>query len=204
MSDIVDLVAAIVWPVVILGFLWYFRKPIRTQLLPRITGFQGFGLQLTFAAQALTAATGKRPDISDSSRSAAVARLQREGHVLNGTRILWVDDTPANNFNERRLFERAGAIIDPALSTTEALKATQLHPYDLIISDWARPEGDDAGPDLVKALRADSNYTPVVFYAGYVEGRQRGEAIGLTDRPDELLHIVLDALQAERRRGNAE
>jgi CheY-like chemotaxis protein len=204
MSDIVDLVAAIVWPVIILGFLWYFRKPIRTQLLPRITGFQGFGVQLTFAAQALTAATDKRPDISDSSRSAAVARLQREGHVLNGTRILWVDDTPSNNFNERRLFERAGAIIDPALSTTEALKATHLHPYDLIISDWKRGKEENAGPDLVKALRAHSNRTPVVFYAGYVEGRQRGEAIGLTNRPDELLHIVLDALQAERRRGNAE
>jgi hypothetical protein len=62
-----------------------------------------------------------------------------------------------------------------------------------------RPEGEDAGPDLVRALRAERIHTPVVFYAGRVEGRQRGEAIGLTDRPDELLHIVLDALQAERR-----
>lgn len=61
------------------------------------------------------------------------------------------------------MFESAGAIIDPALSTTDALEATLLHPYDLIISDWARPEGEDAGPDFLKALRADSNCTPVVF-----------------------------------------
>src|SRR5437016_8839214 len=108
MSDIVDLVAAIVWPVLILGFLWYFRGPIRTQLLPRLTGVHGFGLQLTFAAQALNAATTDRADISERSRSAAVARLQRDGQVLNGARILWVDNTPSNNFNERRLFERAG------------------------------------------------------------------------------------------------
>src|SRR5256885_10383038 len=40
---------------------------------------------------------------SERSRSAAVARLQRDGQVLNGARILWVDNTPSNNFNERRL-----------------------------------------------------------------------------------------------------
>ena len=198
MSDIVDLVAAIVWPVLILGFLWYFRGPIRTQLLPRLTGVHGFGLQLTFAAQALNAATTDRADISERSRSAAVARLQRDGQVLNGARILWVDNTPSNNFNERRLFERAGATIDPALRTADGLEATRLHPYDLIISDWARPESENAGPELLRALRDRGVHVPAVFYAGRVQGRERGDAIGLTDRPDELLHIVLDALQTER------
>jgi CheY-like chemotaxis protein len=198
MNHVADLVAAVVWPVLLLVLLWYFRKPIRTQLLPRLTGVQGFGLHLTFAEQALTAATANREDVSERSRTAAAARLQRDGELLVGARILWVDDSPRNNFNERTLFERAGARIDPALSTVDAINSTRLHPYDLIISDWKRPEGEDAGPDLLKALHSEGIRTPVVFYVGRVEGRSRGDAIGLTNRPDELLHVVLDALQADQ------
>jgi CheY-like chemotaxis protein len=197
MNHVVDLIAAVVWPAFILALLWFFRTPIRTQLLPRLTGFQAFGLQLSFAEEALTAATANRKDVSERSRSAAAARLQRDGQLLAGARLLWVDDVPRNNFNERTLFERAGARIDPALSTTDAIKAARLHPYDLIISDWKRPEGDNAGPDLVKALHSEGIHTPVVFYVGYIDGRSRGDAIGLTNRPDELLHVVLDALQAD-------
>jgi CheY-like chemotaxis protein len=198
MNHVVDLVAAVVWPVLILAFLWYFRKPIRTHLLPRLTGVGGFGVQLTFAEQALTAATANREDVTERNRTVAAARLQRDGELLVGARILWVDDSPKNNFNERTLFERAGARIDPALSTRDAITATRLHPYDLIISDWKRPEGENAGPDLLKALHSEGNSTPVVFYVGRVEGRSRGGAIGLTNRPDELLHLVLDALRADQ------
>jgi CheY-like chemotaxis protein len=181
-----------------LALLWFFRTPIRTQLLPRLTGFQAFGVQLSFAEEALTAATANREDVSARSRSAAAARLQRDGQLLAGARLLWVDDVPRRNFNERRLFERAGARIDPALSTSDAINAARLHPYDLIISDWKRPEGENAGPDLVKALHSEGIHTPVVFYVGRIEERSRGDAIGLTNRPDELLHIVLDALQADQ------
>jgi CheY-like chemotaxis protein len=198
-EHIVDLVAAVVWPLVLVGLLWYFREPIRIQLLPRLTGVRAFGFEFSFAEQALAAASEGKPAVTEASRSAALARLRRNAHLLAGARILWVDDIPRNNFNERRLFERVGARIDPALKTDDALKLARLHPYDLIISDWKRPEGDNAGPDLIAALRGERVSTPVVFYAGRVQGRSRGEAIGLTNRPDELVHIVLDVLQAERR-----
>lgn len=198
MEHIVDLVAAVVWPLVLVGVLFYLREPIRTQLLPRISGVRAFGFEFSFAEQALAAASERRPAVTEASRSAALARLRRNAHLLAGARILWVDDTPRNNFNERRLFERVGARVDPALKTDDALELARVHPYDLIISDWKRPEGENAGPDLIAALRRERVSTPVVFYAGRVEGRSRGDAIGLTNRPDELVHIVLDALQAER------
>jgi len=195
----VDLVAALVWPVALLGLVWYFRGPIRNQLLPRLTGVRAFGFEFSFAAQALADASKGKPKVTEQSRSAAIARLQREAHLLAGARILWVDDAPRNNFNERRLFERVGARVDPALSSDMALELARLHPYDIVVSDWARPESDNAGPELIAALRRERVLAPVVFYAGRVEARSRGEAFGLTNRPDMLVHLVLDALQAERR-----
>jgi response regulator RpfG family c-di-GMP phosphodiesterase len=120
-------------------------------------------VQLTFAEQALTAATANREDVTERNRIVAADRLQRDGELLVGARILWVDDSPKNNFNERTLFERAGARIDPALSTRDAITATRLHPYDLIISDWKRPEGENAGPDLLKALHSEVTRRPSSF-----------------------------------------
>lgn len=81
------------------------------------------------------------------------------------------------------------------MKTDEAIDLARRHQYDIVISDWARPEGRRAGPDLIKALRGESVTAPVIFYTGHTEGRERGEAFGLTTRPDELVHLVLDALQ---------
>jgi CheY-like chemotaxis protein len=198
-EHIVDLVAAVIWPLIIVGLIWHFRQEIRTQLFPRLTGVKAFGFEASFAEQALVKASKGKPQVTEASRSTAFARLQREAHLLAGARILWVDDNPRNNFNERQLFERIGARVDPALNTDDALELARMHPYDLIISDWERDEGVNAGPDLVAALRGEGVSTPVVFYVLLVEGRSQGEAVGLTNRPDELVHIVVDALEAEHR-----
>ena len=50
------------------------------------------------------------------------------------------------------------------------------------------------------ALQAVAPDTPVIFYVGEVDER-RGPppgSAGITNRPDELLHLVLDVLERRR------
>jgi DNA-binding response OmpR family regulator len=106
-----------------------------------------------------------------------------------------VDDNPRGNFNERRLFERAGAVVDPALDTNDALDLAERHPYDVVITDWVRGSDESAGPDLVEQLHARDIRAPVVYYVLVTSNRDKGRAFALTNRPDELVVDVLDAIR---------
>ena len=63
----------------------------------------------------------------------------------------------------------------------------------------ARENNDTAGVDALPSLRSAAPETPVVFYIG--QESTRGVpvgAFGITNRPDELLHLVLDVLERRR------
>lgn len=64
---------------------------------------------------------------------------------------------------------------------------------DLIVSDVGRDDGSPGGLALLEGLRGAR---PVILYVGRVD-RERGVpagAFGITDRPDELLNLLMDAL----------
>jgi CheY-like chemotaxis protein len=96
------------------------------------------------------------------SQAAAQAKAQ-EGE--KGKRLLWVDDRPGNNQSEMRLLEDTLHVtIDISKSTDDALEKTKKSTYDLIVSDLGRPEGREAGLDLLRKLRPDSQ-TPFIIYS---------------------------------------
>jgi CheY-like chemotaxis protein len=161
--------------------------------------------------------------IPQHDRDLALERANRERARLDGTEILWVDDQPANNRNEARMLRAFGMIITFAASTGEALRALkradqQLQPFHLILSDMDRkppemdpdkpPEMDPdkppemvAGLRMVEELRAKGVFLPVIFYISSLDlskGVPPG-AFGITNRPDQLLQLVLDALERTRR-----
>ncbi|MFQ6114776.1 MAG: hypothetical protein ACE5NG_11970, partial [bacterium] len=72
--------------------------------------------------------------------------------------------------------------------------------YDLIISDIARGNDKTAGLDFLKQLRNNKNTTPVIFYIGEINPKfgVPAQAFGITNRPDELLHLALDALERKK------
>jgi CheY-like chemotaxis protein len=86
-----------------------------------------------------------------------------------------------------------------ALSTEDALEKLARQNFDVIISDMGRPPDPQAGYTLLDQLRAAGNRTPFIIYAGsrapehQAESRRRG-AVGCTNRPDELLEMVLAAI----------
>jgi pimeloyl-ACP methyl ester carboxylesterase len=130
-------------------------------------------------------------------------------------RILWVDDRPEDNKFERDLMKQLGMDVSPVISTAEALNALRLHDpsYAVVISDMdrreqprvdgcrirdrSRPECLGDGERLVRSMRTQGLCVPVVFYFRNIDWEEGAppHAIGSTDRPDELVHMVFDALE---------
>lgn len=119
--------------------------------------------------------------------------------LITGKRVLWIDDHPSNNFYERLALAQMGISVDIATTSKEALTSLQHLPPDLILSDIARGTDFDAGVKFLNLLRSSGIEIPIVFYVGQVDSRMnvpRG-AFAITDRPDEILHLALDALERQ-------
>ena len=98
--------------------------------------------------------------------------------------FLWVDDNPKNNSYLVAGLEERGARVDIALSTEEAMAKLDRRNYDAVISDMARPEGDQAGLDLTRKIKAHYPKIPVFIYCGaWAAQNLRNEALnaGATD-----------------------
>jgi CheY-like chemotaxis protein len=200
------------------GYVIYLLRETLAGGFARMTGLEVFGLKLALSGgQAMNAAIDiaqKNPqwqvEIPQADRQRALDRASKERALLEGAEILWVDDRPSNNRNESRMLRSFGALITFACTTDEAVEALRLGvqqraPFDVIVSDISRgpsDEGQTAGVTMLRRLSVENVAPPVVFYVGRIRpgaGTPVG-AFGLTNRPDQLLHLVLDALARVRGR----
>lgn len=126
-------------------------------------------------------------------------------------RILWVDDLPSGNHFETAALAKLQIEVVAVTSTDAALARITADPeaFDLVLSDWNRPEpatdAPSAGIDLLRKLRAHHLTMPVLFYHGSFKEQERhtrrdmalGEgAYGEAVMPDELLGLVASALKS--------
>lgn len=131
----------------------------------------------------------------------------------NPMRVLWVDDHPGNNLNERALLAHLQIEVVCVTSTAEAMRRLAAddqvgEPFNLVLSDWARPaEGRDAGLQLLKAMRLAGHPQPVVIYHGDFDPASRAHkaqlaaaagVLGEAVMPNELMALVQQALMAPR------
>ncbi|MBI9077086.1 MAG: response regulator [Desulfatibacillum sp.] len=87
--------------------------------------------------------------------------------MLSGTeRILWVDNNPRNNSYLMESLEERGVRVDIALTTDEGIKKFKSQAYDFVISDMGRPEGDKAGIELARKIRAMNKDIPFFIHCG--------------------------------------
>ncbi len=215
LEELAKHVPDLIWAGALLCVVWLFKDPLRHQL-GRLSGLKAAGLEMSFAEQKLAGAAadaarsskvvdrtvGERSIVvTKADRERVLARAERSAAVLKGRRLLWIDDVVTNNRKERDLLESLGLKIEQVQSNAAAEMA--LAPdgggYDLILSDINRPEGEPSGLDFLAAYRQRpvDQRVPVIFY---VTVRDRDKplplaAFGLTNRPDELLHLVIDALE---------
>lgn len=111
-------------------------------------------------------------------------------------RILWVDDHPENNINEKKFFESNNIGVYTTTSTAEALKLLSLYNYQVVISDMGRNNDSLAGLKLLKAMRTNNNHTPFYMYTwissdALVEELKSNGSQGFTIESERLYSQVL-------------
>lgn len=139
-------------------------------------------------------------NVPEEQRSLAVRRAVRLEEMLKGVRILWVDDNPENNNVERNLLGSLGMSVDLARTTELAMTNLRQGSYDLVISDMKRSGDDKAGLRLLSEIHSLVKPASVIFYAAGFDPRLGVPpyAFGMTNRPDELLNLVLDVIERLR------
>lgn len=215
---VIDLLRVLIWPVVALFVLLYFGKSLRRfanslgEFSLKAAGVEATAKRQQIEVAALIgAAAASKPgspvgdtqvmggDAKEIANVVEQAATPRALNRLNAARILWVDDRPENNIQERRALEALGIRITLSTSTNDALEKTLLSRYDAIISDMGRPPDPRAGYTLLDALRQRKDRTPFVIYAGSnsvehkVEAKQHG-ALGSTNRAQELIQLILSVI----------
>ena len=211
--DLVSLVSSFLWFALIVILAIVFYRPIRYDLLPRLAGMNVMGVEFSFVKDSMDAAVGSgvqlaekypqwRVDISAKDKERVLDRVKQNLAVFRDAQVLWVDDHPEYNRNERKMFRRLGVEIDIAKSTEEALEMLRNQIYDLVISDMAR-DTTTAGLEFLAQFRKEDETTPVIFYIGEIDPTKGvpPQAFGITNRPDELLNLTLDVLERKRYEG---
>lgn len=129
-------------------------------------------------------------------------RAALESRRLRGAPVLWVDGQPEDRDAEAELLRTLGLHLVRALNVEEALrridrqKSSPLGPFRVILSDLSRGSRWRPGTETVSRLSKTAPNTPIIVYVPSLDrtiGVPKG-AKGITDSPDELLHLLLDAL----------
>ncbi len=214
-AAISQLISVLIWPCLIVYVLVRFNPEIRDFLshLGAITlrggGFEATATRRSQAAAALAAASVSWPAEDGTPHATANAARQAVRTIgdlsqdairrIADARILWVDDEPANDVNERQALEAFGVRVFLSTNTDDALAQAAAHRFDVIISDMARQDDQRAGYTLLDGLKAAGNRTPFIIYASsrrpdhVADAKLRG-AFGCTNRATELFDLVLSAL----------
>ena len=139
----------------------------------------------------------------------ALLRAHQLRRILRGARLLWVDDNPDNNQPMVDLLHRFRVVVDTAMSTSEALTLARRHRYDVVVSDIAREGNKRAGLEMRAQMEQENTSRWTIFYVEKLDtatlpgGKWPHPIVppggfAITNRPDHLLHSILDALERDR------
>lgn len=197
---------------VVIVALVRFRAPLARFLETRDTAVSAFGFRIELKASDVEAAMRARASVigdipkADPSWAATgqvADRASRLREHIAGRTVLWVDDHPEDNRIERRLLRQMGIFVEMTTTNQEAEQTLgdPAERIDLIISDIKRDDGS-SGLELLNRLTTRQVAPPLVFYVGRlpVERPTPSEAFAITNRPDALLNLVMDALDRQAAR----
>ena len=206
-------IPTLVWGALAFYVFFHIRKPFIRDVLPRLGQLKAGGLELSFAEQSIAKAVESANDnnivvastmpkgkveISKSDRERVLQRALKAESIISGKRVLWIDDVVDNNRLERDMLEAVGLKIEQVQSNKRAEQALAKNQggYDIILSDIAREAGAPSGLDFLESYRKKPDHLPVIFYISELDEDLPlpPGAFGLSNRPDEILHLVIDAL----------
>ena len=190
----------LIWAVVIVWVV-AFLAPQLIGLVRRLRVFKGLGLELEFVIEERLAQAARRQGVTLHAVDSAIlsARLERLADIVRITRILWVDDQPDNNFQEQALLRMFGSTIVAVTSTDAAMQELRTQAFDVVVTDMKRGDDRQAGLELVRSAKPIAGSTAFIVYTGTDQAGQSRPAglFGITNRPDELIHLIMDARQRQ-------
>ena len=135
--------------------------------------------------------------VSEKDKDQLISRIEKNLDILKGARILMFDDRPDLLKNERKMLENLGIHTSMVTSLKQAEETLKVNHYDLMISDIDRPTGQPNGIEAVKQLRVENPELAVIFYISAIEPDKGTPpyAFGITNKPTELVHLIIDVLQ---------
>ena len=80
-------------------------------------------------------------------------------------KILWVDDCPEGNKAVMNYYEKDGIHFETALTTRQGVNLFKENLYDLVITDMARWNENDAGVKLIKELKHLNCQVPIIVFS---------------------------------------
>lgn len=207
--EFIKLIPSLLWVVLIGVIFLYFKDTIRDKVLPNLGSIKGFGMEITIIREAMDKSIEKWDNIKvdNKERSIVLNRAKRLAPILQGAKILWISFKPETLNEERSLLSQLGISVDFAKSINFANDFSEVQSrleqgYDLILSDlkYIDANGEKKNNNLMMEMAKREFDFPVIFYVGMYD-KERGtpaHAFGITDRPDQMLHLVFDVLERKR------
>jgi hypothetical protein len=168
-TELIRLIPSFLWVALVLIVVLLFRPAIRKELLPRLTRVRGFGFELEAAAvvkQELDRVADIVPSGTETTRTQVARRAARSAPLLQGARVLLVNDRPDEMAHATRLLQSLGLDVEVVTSTTTALENLNCTEYDVVISDMARDEIPDEGLRFLTEARRRGIAKPTIFTVG--------------------------------------
>jgi hypothetical protein len=199
----IAVVPPLIWSVLLLVVLLIFRDAIRERL-KRVKGLSllGFAVQLE-ADEVKTAVLHRESGLSkerlDTVASSVVARADWLQPVLRGALVVWLDEEPENNQMERGILRRMGVFTEVILHLDDAVEFIESNgdEIDAVISENLTRDDVNVGELLLERLGPNS--PPTVLYVTHLKPGLPDGAVGVTNRPGVLFHLVMDAIERSPR-----
>lgn len=218
-SKLLEGIAAVAWPAVIILLILLFRPAISAliesarsrkftlklggqELTMEEANEQHGNLIADLQSQVLEIKTRlAAPGVPTTPETTRIAKPDRARSVL------WVDDHPKNNSYFVQQLTDKGINVDLALSTSGALRMFTKKVYGAVISDMGRTEGGQykpsAGIELLSQIREEDKSIPFILFCtsrGVAEHRREAinlGASGITSSGTEMSGMLRGVFQEE-------
>jgi CheY-like chemotaxis protein len=163
----------------------------------KISSSLGRYLITTHVEAILEKETGQGSATTAEGRTQVARRAARLGPLLHGARLLLVNDVPKEMGYVVKLLQGLGVEVTVARSSAEGLGLLASGKFEVVVSDMERDGIPNEGLHFLKSMRSRAFYPLVIFTVGRFrpELGTPGYAFGITNRVDELLNLVFDAIE---------
>ena len=199
--ELIWIVPTLVWTLILILILWHYRRPL-AELFSRVGRIKVLGVEAEFAQareQLINASKSYDVTWKEEDLKGVIERADRIRDLLNGSRILWVDDYFLANATIFRFLNTYGVVIDSATTTEEALTALRWASgaYEVVVTDMVRQSDTEAGVHLIQTMNQENLNKPIIVFVAHFQP-ERGTPLGavaITDNPIRLIHYILNVLE---------